>query len=109
MANARKRSGADEHQDALNPSATPIKTPLAFEEAIHRLEEHVTRLEAGQLPLDEALTLFEEGVRLAQHCEAILESAQLRIERLRMVTDDTEQDEAVAAFTVESFSLDSDR
>ena len=54
----------------------------AFEEAIKRLEEIVNRLEEGQVPLDESLKLFEEGVGLSRQCNARLEEIERRIEIL---------------------------
>lgn len=54
----------------------------SFEEALARLEETVRRLEAGNLPLEEALALFEEGTRLARSCSESLEAADLKIRQL---------------------------
>lgn len=56
---------------------------LGFEEAYGALEEVVSRLEAGAETLDEALELYEEGNRLAQHCATLLEQAELRVRQLR--------------------------
>ncbi len=53
-----------------------------FEEAIGRLERIVKDLEDGDLPLEESLRLFEEGVRLTRACAARLEEAQRRIDLL---------------------------
>ncbi len=58
-----------------------------FEEALSGLETIVSRLEAGELPLDDALKLFEEGVRLARVCGARLDEAERRIEILMKGTD----------------------
>jgi len=51
-----------------------------FEEALARLETIVKSLENGDLPLEESLRLFEEGVSLTRLCAAKLEEAQRRIE-----------------------------
>ncbi len=53
-----------------------------FEEAMERLEEVVRTLEAGELPLEQALALYEEGVRLTRLCSAKLEEARGRLEVL---------------------------
>ncbi len=53
-----------------------------FEEALARLEKIVKNLEDGDLPLDESLRLFEEGVSLTRLCAARLEEAQKRIDLL---------------------------
>ena len=60
---------------------------LSFEEAYARLEEIVARLEAGELSLDESLALYEEGQRIAQHCGALLDAAERRVEQVN--DDDT--------------------
>ncbi|MBF0170233.1 MAG: exodeoxyribonuclease VII small subunit [Nitrospinae bacterium] len=53
-----------------------------FEGALARLEEIVSRLEKGDVELDEALTLFTEGTQMAQLCQKKLAEAQTRIETL---------------------------
>lgn len=53
---------------------------LKFEEALARLEEIVQDLEQGETPLDEALGLFEEGVKLARFCNEKLDQAEAKIE-----------------------------
>lgn len=52
---------------------------LSFEEALTRLEELVGKLEEGNLPLDESLQLFAEGIRLTKQCTKQLEEAEKRI------------------------------
>jgi exodeoxyribonuclease VII small subunit len=52
---------------------------LKFEEALEQLEAIVARLEGGELPLDEALRVFEEGVRLTKLCSQRLSEAERRI------------------------------
>jgi len=61
-------------------------TDLKFEDGLARLEQIVSRLEAGNLPLEESLRIFEEGVGLARICARYLEEAEKRIEVL--VKDD---------------------
>jgi len=56
--------------------------PPGFEEALARLEAIVKGLEDGDLPLEESLRLFEEGVSLTRQCAARLEEAQKRIDLL---------------------------
>ena len=55
---------------------------INFEEALLQLEEIVTRLESGDLDLEEAMTLFERGQQLTALCNAKLETAALRVEQL---------------------------
>lgn len=56
--------------------------PVAFEEALKKLESIVESMEAGDLPLDRMLSQYEEGVRLAQVCQSRLAEAELKIEQL---------------------------
>lgn len=53
-----------------------------FETALKRLEEIVKKLENGELSLDSALELFEEGIRLSRFCHGKLEQAEQRVELL---------------------------
>jgi exodeoxyribonuclease VII small subunit len=61
-----------------------------FEEALGHLETVVARLEGGDLPLEEALRAFEEGIRLARMCAARLEDAEQRVRLLTRAPDGTE-------------------
>lgn len=53
-----------------------------FESMMSRLEKVVELLEAGNLPLEKSMTLFEEGVRLSRQASGRLESAERKIEEL---------------------------
>ncbi len=53
-----------------------------FEKSLSRLEEIVKKLENGNLSLEEAMTLFEEGVQLSRSCQKQLEEAEKRVELL---------------------------
>jgi exodeoxyribonuclease VII small subunit len=55
---------------------------LSFEESYARLDEVIEALEAGDRSLEDSLTLYEEGVRLAAHCEKQLRAAELRLTEL---------------------------
>lgn len=55
---------------------------LTFEAALYELEETVTKLESGELALEETLELFEKGQSLAAQCSSQLESAAMRVEIL---------------------------
>ena len=56
----------------------------SFEELQRELDELVTRLERGDVPLDEALALWERGQELHRACAERLDRAELRIEELRL-------------------------
>jgi exodeoxyribonuclease VII small subunit len=59
-----------------------MKKEKSFEEVLRELEEIVNRLEQGDLPLEESLQLFEQGVRLSRACHGKLDEAQKRLEIL---------------------------
>lgn len=61
--------------------AKPLEE-LTFEEAFERLEAVVRRLESGEAKLDESLSLFEEGVKLARACSRKLDAAEGKVKLL---------------------------
>ena len=54
----------------------------SFESSLDELEQIVRQLEAGDLPLDRALELFEQGVKLSRECQKRLDEAERRVEIL---------------------------
>jgi exodeoxyribonuclease VII small subunit len=73
----------------MGRSAAPeASSSPSFESALERLEAIVDRLESGELPLEQALAAFEEGVTLSRRCAAELEAAERRIELLVSVGAD---------------------
>ena len=71
-----------------------VDKELQFEDALQRLEAVVEKLEAGNVPLDAALSYYEEGGSLIRLCNEKLDAAQQRVEAVRK-TD--------KGFTIESF------
>ena len=55
----------------------------SYETLYTRLQAIVARLETGELPLAEALALYEEGVTVAAACQQLLDTAELRIQELQ--------------------------
>lgn len=55
---------------------------LKFEEAIEKLESFVQKLEAGEVPLEESIRIFEEGMELSKWCETRLSEVEARIETI---------------------------
>lgn len=55
-----------------------------FEEALQKLEAIVAQMEEGDLPLEETLKAFEEGVRLARFCASKLDEAERKVEKLML-------------------------
>ena len=54
-----------------------------FETLYNRLEKTLARLEEGGLTLDQSLTLYEEGMKLARRCQELLQQAELKITKLQ--------------------------
>ncbi len=55
---------------------------MSFEDALRALEDVVRKLESGEVPLDDSITLYERGEALRKHCQARLDAAQARIEKI---------------------------
>jgi len=55
---------------------------LSYEEAYEKLEDAVNALQDGQMSLEQALQHYEEGMKLAQYCNEILQKAELRVQQL---------------------------
>lgn len=87
--------GADNAKDRSHPSSV-----TTFDEALGQLEETVQTLESGHLQLEEALALFEHGMRLAQVCQEALDRAELRVRQLVAADDEA------GGLTVKTFELD---
>jgi len=64
-----------------------------FETSLAELEEIVTKLEEGDLPLEASLELFEKGIKLSRECRDRLANAERRIEVLRKDADGLRADE----------------
>ena len=60
----------------------PEITAMSFEQALKALEDVVRKLESGEVPLDESISLYERGEQLRKHCQARLDAAQARIEKI---------------------------
>lgn len=60
----------------------PDIAAMSFEDALRALEDVVRKLESGDVPLDGSITLYERGEALRKHCQARLDAAQARIEKI---------------------------
>lgn len=58
----------------------PPESPAAFEAAMDALEQLVSRMEAGELPLEESLQEYQRGMELVRSCQEALDEAQRRID-----------------------------
>jgi exodeoxyribonuclease VII small subunit len=59
-----------------------MEEPKTFEEALRSLEAVVEKLEGGDLSLEDSLTSFEEGVKCANRCQAMLKAVETQVETL---------------------------
>ncbi len=62
---------------------------LSYEDAFAQLEAAVNALQDGKLPLERALQYYEEGMKLAQHCDTLLQKAELSVQQLSVSSDGT--------------------
>jgi exodeoxyribonuclease VII small subunit len=67
---------------------------LSFEDTYARLEQIIQRLEKGDLPLEQSINLYEEGMRLAEQCDRHLNRAELKVTQLlSAAADELERDD----------------
>jgi exodeoxyribonuclease VII small subunit len=66
-----------------------MATEKSFEASLRELEGIVEQLEAGDLPLEKSLELFEQGIRLSRQCQKQLDEAERRVEILLKGDDGT--------------------
>lgn len=78
-------SAASEKKGAIPPERTGAEGTTSFEDVQKRLAKIVEQLEAGDLPLERSLELFEEGVRLSRAAQERLDRAERRVEELLSV------------------------
>ena len=71
--------------------ATSQESDFDFEQAIEELENLVSKMEDGELSLENSLKSFEEGIRLTRKCQAALSAAEKRVQILINEKGDTEQ------------------
>ena len=62
---------------------------MSFEQALGELETIVSKLESGQAPLQESIAIYERGEALKAHCEALLKTAEARIEKITLSREGT--------------------
>jgi len=65
----------------VSEDVAPVET-LSFDEALHQLEALAQQLETGDIPLEDALRVYERAVELFRHCRARLEGVEHKLELL---------------------------
>ncbi len=68
----------------VEENTLPDVGTLSFEVALKQLEEIVTKLERGDVPLEESIAIYERGEALKKRCEALLAQAEERVEKIRV-------------------------
>ena len=71
---------------------------LKFEDALARLETIVAELEKGDLPLNDSLKMFEEGIKLSKTCLKMLDDAERKVE---IMVQDKDGKKQVEAYSIE--------
>lgn len=62
---------------------------LTFEQALEKLEEIVSAIEAGEIGLEESIEKYAEGIELIKHCRSVLDAAEKKIQILTTTNGDT--------------------
>ena len=70
--------------DSVGPKAVE---DLSFEAALEELETIVSRLEQGEVDLEDSIALYERGMALKAHCEKKLKGAEMRLEKIVLGPD----------------------
>lgn len=78
----------DNNKELNGPDVSTEKGELSFESALRELEAVTTKLERGQLSLEESIQLFNTGVRLSAFCQDKLNEAKQKISQLLPESDD---------------------
>lgn len=63
-------------------SSESNSTEISFEQALEQLSKLVEKLESGELPLEDSVAAFEQGVKLSRRCETLLDQAEQRLQVL---------------------------
>ncbi len=80
---------------------------ISYEAAVKRLEEIVRQLEDEEIPLEESLALFQEGIKLSRHCREKLAEIEYRVEYL-LKEEQTFKEQAPGGDAAESAGRDGD-
>ena len=82
MNEARSSSNDGTNAGSGTDTDTGELSGMTFEQALRALEDVVRKLEGGEVPLEESISLYERGEQLRRHCQARLDAAQARIETI---------------------------
>jgi len=71
---------------------------LSFEQAMKELETIIDKLDGGDVPLEESITIYERGAALQKHCEEKLKQAEMRVQKIVSSSDGTAERAESASF-----------
>lgn len=71
----------------MKEEAPVILKDLPFEKALQELEQIVSQLERGDVPLEKSIEIYERGDHLRRHCEELLRKAELKVEVITQGAD----------------------
>ncbi len=71
----------------MSETSNPDIAVMSFEDALKQLEKIVDDLERGDVPLEESIRIYERGEALKKHCDALLKSAEDKVEKIRVGRD----------------------
>ena len=71
---------------------------MSFEEAMKELETIIDKLDGGDVPLEESITIYERGAALQKHCEGKLHQAEMRVQKIVAGADGAAERAETASF-----------
>ncbi|MGD0727065.1 MAG: exodeoxyribonuclease VII small subunit [Spirochaetia bacterium] len=93
-----RKLARDEESRKLARDEESRKKPSGFEERLERLEELAEKLREGKIPLDEAVLLFEEGMKLSRSLEKDLSRVERRVEILTREPESAQEEPGLELF-----------
>jgi len=81
-----------------DPNTPDDIAKMSFEEAMKELETIIDKLDGGDVPLEESITIYEHGAALQKHCEDKLRQAEMRVQKIVARSDGTAERAEPAEF-----------
>jgi len=82
-------SQAESSEGEVHAEVPPDIEALSFEDALKALEDIVSKLESGEVSLEDSIEFYTRGTLLKRHCENKLKTAEARIEKITLDTEGT--------------------
>lgn len=84
---------ANQREESFNNGENSMNREISYEQAISELEQIVEKLNSGCVALDEMVSLYENGVELADHCKELLSKYECRMDKAVRRNTEVSQDE----------------